>query len=179
MNFKFEEAIELLEKTPKSLEALLAGLPAGWIQCNEGKDTWNAGEVIGHLIESENTNWIPRLRMIIEEGERKTFPPFDRFSHLTETRKKSVEEKLGEFSRLRTENIISLRKLVSPEEHLELTGFHPAFGSVKARELVSAWVVHDLTHIAQVARVMAERYREDVGPWEEYLGILKRGKYLS
>jgi hypothetical protein len=175
MNFKLEEAIELLERTPNSLESLLAGLPAGWIECNEGEDTWNAAEVIGHLIESENTNWIPRLKMIIQEGEGKTFPPFDRFSHLTGCEEKSVEKELEEFKRLRTENISKLRKLIDSEEHLEFTGSHPAFGSVKARELVSTWVVHDLTHIAQIVRVMAERYRKDVGPWQEYLGILKRG----
>lgn len=106
--------------------------------------------MIEHLFEGEKNNWIPRLEIILQEGESKVFPPFDRYSHLNERSERSLEQKL-----------------------LELTGSHPAFGVVKVREILSTWVVHDLTHIAQIVRVMAERYRADVGPWIEYLGILK------
>lgn len=174
MNFSLHEVIEILERTPHSLELFLSGLSAGWVQCNEGEGTWNATEVIEHLIESERTNWIPRLEMILQDGESKPFPPFDRFSHLNEKTEKTLEQKLLEFKTVRTENIAKLKKLIDPDQHLELTGIHPAFGSVKVRELISTWAVHDLTHIAQIVRVMAKRYQTDVGPWEEYLGILKK-----
>jgi hypothetical protein len=173
MNFNMEEAIEVLERTPPTLEYLLSGLSAGWLQCNEGEGTWNVSEVIEHLIEGEKTNWIPRLEMILHEGESTPFPPFDRYSHLNARSERSIEQKLLEFKSIRTLNTNKLKVLIKPDLHLELKGSHPAFGVVKLRELLSTWVVHDLTHIAQIVRVMAERYRADVGPWKEYLGILK------
>lgn len=174
MNFSMKEAIEVLERTPQTLEHFLSGLSEGWLQCNEGEGTWNATEVIEHLIEGEKHNWLPRLEMILQEGESKPFPPFDRFSHLQETSERSIEQKLLEFKTIRAQNITTLQTLIDPELHLELTGSHPAFGQVKLRELLATWVAHDLTHITQIVRVMAERYRTDVGPWSEYLGILNR-----
>jgi len=174
MNFNMEEAIEVLERTPQTLEYFLSGLSCGWLQCDEGEGTWNVSEVIGHLIEGEKSNWIPRLEFILQEGERKPFPPFDRYSHLNKRSQRSMEQKLLAFKTIRAENISKLKVLIKPEWHLELTGLHPEFGAVKVRELLAAWVVHDLTHIAQIVRVMAERYRSDVGPWREYLGILNR-----
>ncbi|USG68102.1 DinB family protein [Brevibacillus ruminantium] len=174
MNFQLAEAVEVLERTPQSLESLLSGLSEGWLHCNEGEGTWTVTEVIDHLIESEKTNWIPRLEMILQDGERTPFPPFDRFSHLKEPSETSIEQKLLSFQTLRSENISKLKELVQPELHLELTGTHPAFGVVKLSELLATWVVHDLTHMAQIVRVMAVRYRTDVGPWKEYLGILNK-----
>lgn len=174
MNFNLEEAIEVLERTPGTLEVLLAGLSPGWLQCNEGEGTWNPSQVIGHLIEGEKNDWIPRLEMIFREGESRAFPPFDRFAHLNENPERTAEEKLREFKALRLENIDKLKNLVSSEAQFELTGLHPDFGSVKLRELLSTWVVHDFTHINQITRTMAERYRDDVGPWKAYLGVLKR-----
>lgn len=174
MNFTMQEAIEVLERTPQALEHFISGLSAGWLQSNEGAGTWNASEVIGHLIEAEKHNWIPRLEFMLQEGEGKPFPPFDRFSHLNQTSERSIEEKLLEFKTIRQQNITRLKNLIEPEGQLEKTGSHPEFGVVKVRELVSTWVVHDLTHIAQIVRVMAERYRADVGPWEAYLSILKK-----
>ncbi|GMX66318.1 hypothetical protein Elgi_55900 [Paenibacillus elgii] len=174
MNFHLKEAIEVLERTPQTLEYFLSGLSDGWVQCNEGEGTWNVVEVIEHLIEGEKTNWIPRLEFILQEGESKPFPPFDRYAHLNEKAEKSFEQKLLEFKTIRASNIAKLKELVDPDAHLELTGIHPALGVVKLRELLSTWVVHDLTHMAQIVRVMAERYRADVGPWKQYLGILKK-----
>lgn len=174
MNFNVKEAIQVLERTPHTLEYFLSGLSAGWLQCNEGDGTWNASEVIDHLLEGEKMNWMPRLETILKEGEGKPFPPFDRFSHLKGKAERSMEEKLHEFKIIRTQNTDKLKTLIDPDLHLELTGLHPQFGTVKARELLSTWVVHDLTHIAQIVRVMAERYRSDVGPWVQYLGILKK-----
>lgn len=174
MNFKIEEAIEILERTPQTLEHFLSGISSEWLECNEGEGTWNATEVIEHLIEGEKNNWIPRLKHILQEGEMKPFPEFDRFSHLNKSDEKSLEERLDEFKTIRAHNITELQELVDSEMHLEMIGSHPAFGVVKIRELISTWAVHDLTHISQIVRVMAERYRTDVGPWVEYLGILKK-----
>ncbi|XXM73276.1 DinB family protein [Lysinibacillus sphaericus] len=174
MNFELNEAIEILERTPKTLGGLLSGLSEGWLECNEGEDTWNAVGVVEHLIEGEKNNWIPRVKMILQEGEGRVFPVFDRFSHVDGVPGKGLEEKLGEFASLRTANVSELKKLFVEEGHsLNSTGLHPAFGKVSARELISTWVVHDLTHIYQVVRVFSNRYRKDVGPWVEYLGILK------
>ncbi|AUO13600.1 DinB family protein [Priestia megaterium] len=174
MNFNLKEAIEILEHTPQTLEKLLSGLSAGWLQSNEGEGTWTTSEVIEHLIEAEKNNWIPRLEFILEEGRKGAFPPFDRYAHLNKESTSSIEEKLLEFKKIRIQNLHQLKLLVKHENHLEVRGAHPEFGEVKVRELLSTWVAHDLTHIAQIVRVMAERYREDVGPWEEYLGILKK-----
>ncbi len=175
MNFSMTEAIEILEGTPQSLAYFLSDLSPGWLQCNEGEGTWNADEVIDHLIEGEKSNWIPRLEMILRDGESKPFPPFDRYAHINDEPETPIEQKLAEFKSLRTENINKLKTLMDDDGALlEKKGTHPAFGPVKARELISTWVVHDMTHIAQIVRVMAERYRTDVGPWVEYLGILKK-----
>ncbi|WP_400164262.1 DinB family protein [Brevibacillus sp. TJ4] len=174
MHFRLEEAIEILERTPRTLAAALSGLSEEWLRCNEGDGTWNASEVVDHLIEAEKTNWLPRLETILREGESRPFPPFDRYAHLQEKAATTIEEKLQAFAAIRTENLHKLRSLVDPARHLEQTGIHPEFGVVKLRELISTWVVHDLTHIAQIVRVMAVRYKADVGPWEAYLGILKK-----
>jgi hypothetical protein len=174
MKFNLKEAVEILERTPQTLEVFISGLSEEWLQCNEGKGTWNTSEVIEHLIEAEKNNWIPRLEFILQEGENKPFPPFDRFSHLNDRNETSIEQKLLSFKTIRTQNIKKLKVLMESKSHLEVTGFHPAFGVVKIRELISTWVIHDLTHISQIVRVMAERYRTDVGPWIAYLGILKK-----
>jgi uncharacterized damage-inducible protein DinB len=172
MNFNLNDTIEILERTPRVLEALLTGLSDGWLNSREGEETWNPAEVVEHLIEGEKTNWIPRLEMILREGENRPFPEFDRFAHL-KREKRSLEEMLAEFRQLRQENIQKIRNLVRSEADEERTGIHPAFGTVRLRELLATWMVHDLTHLSQILRVMAKRYREDVGPWIEYLGILK------
>ncbi len=174
MNFKLEQALEILERTPATLESLLIGLSNDWLVCNEGEGTWNASEVVGHLIEGERTNWIPRLKWLLREGESQPFPPFDRYSHVSAASTDSIDSKLSEFKAIRLQNTAKLRTLIDSEELLESIGAHPAFGAVKARELVATWAVHDLTHIAQIVRVLAERYRQDVGPWVAYLGILNR-----
>jgi hypothetical protein len=173
MSFKMTEAIEILERTPQTLKHLLSGLSDGWLNCNEGAETWNAKEVIDHLIEGEKHNWMARLTFILNEGEHKPFPAFNRYSHLGRAPEESIEEKLVEFNLLRTHNLTKLKRIIDSEAKLEQTGTHPAFGTVAASELIATWAVHDLTHIAQIVRIMAKRYDSDVGPWKEYLGILK------
>ncbi|MWV42151.1 DinB family protein [Paenibacillus sp. HJL G12] len=174
MNFDLNEAIEVLERTPRSLEFFLSGLSDEWLACHEGEGTWNVSEVIEHLIEGEKNNWLPRLEFILQEGESKPFPSFDRYSHLNQKNARTFEDKLLEFKTIRAQNLIRLKEFVQSDSDLEASGSHPAFGVVKIRELISTWVVHDLTHMSQIVRVMAERYRSDVGPWIEYLGILKK-----
>jgi len=174
MNFNIKEAIEILERTPQTLEHFLFGLSEGWLDCHEGEGTWNTYEVIDHLIEGEKNNWIPRLEFILKVGESKTFLPFNRLSHFDHKSDKTIASKLLEFKNIRAQNITKLQKLNISEAQLELKGVHPDFGTVRLKELLSTWVVHDLTHISQIVRLMANRYRTDVGPWIEYLGVLKR-----
>lgn len=175
MNFELSEAIEILERTPQTLTVFLTGVSDGWLQCNEGEGTWTVSEVVDHLVEAETSNWIPRLEFILREGEKAPFPPLDRYAHLNEPADRPIEEKLQAFRMLRMENIERLKAIATPET-FEQTGAHPAFGVVKVRELISTWAVHDLTHITQIVRVMAERYRTDVGAWKEYLGVLRRNE---
>ncbi|MNG13584.1 DinB superfamily protein [compost metagenome] len=137
MNFSMKEAIEVLERTPQTLEYFLSGLSDRWLQCNEGEGTWNVSEVIEHLIEGEKNNWIPRIEIILQEGQSKPFPSFDRYAHLNEGNEKSLEQKLLEFKTIRTQNLTKLKVLIEPELHLELTGLPPTFGVVKLRELLS------------------------------------------
>lgn len=174
MNFNLREAIEVLERTPPSLEGLLSGLSAGWLHGREGEGTWNALEVIEHLIEGEKTNWVPRLEWMFREGENGPFPPFDRFSHLERSTERTIQDALPELRALRTANIARLRAWDGLEGRLDRIGLHPEFGAVTARQLLSTWVVHDLAHLAQIARVMAKRYGADVGPWNAYLSILSK-----
>jgi hypothetical protein len=173
MNFNLKEAIEILERTPKTVEAMLSGLTSDWLLSNEGEDTWNAAEVVDHLIECDKTNWIPRMESILNDEGIKHFPPFDRFSHLNGKESKAIAQALQEFASLREHNVTKLKERISTNQHLDLLGIHPQFGKVKLRELLATWVVHDLSHISQIVRVMAKRYQDDVGPWEAYLSILK------
>lgn len=172
MNFELNEAIEILERTPKTLEYFLSGLSINWLQCNEGEDTWNPSQVVDHLIEGDKTDWIPRVEAILLAGRDIRFPPYDRFSHLNKP-ERTIEEKLAEFQTVRVGSLEILRNLINSDSDLELTGIHPEFGEVKLKQLLSTWTVHDLTHIAQIVRVMAKRYKRDVGPWMSYLGILQ------
>jgi hypothetical protein len=144
-----------------------------WTMRNEGEGTWSVFDVVGHLISGERVDWLPRARMILESGESRTFEPFDRSGHEQEGRGKSLEELLDEFARLRAENLGELRGLELRREDLERRGRHPAFGVVTLSELLATWAAHDLTHLHQISRIMAHQYRETVGPWSAYLGVLQ------
>lgn len=173
-NFNINNAAQILERTPYVLIALLEGLTDAWIRENEGPDTWSAYDIVGHLIHGEKTDWIPRMEIILSDSENKQFAPFDRFAMFNDSRDKSLSELLNEFKSLRLENLRRLRSHFGLSGHYDDTGIHPAFGEVTLAQLLSTWVVHDLNHIAQIARVMAKQYKDDVGPWKEYLGILKQ-----
>jgi hypothetical protein len=174
MNFKIEEAIEILERTPQTLSSLLTGLSNEWIYSNEGESTWRPFDVVGHLIEAEKYNWIPRIEMILTKGESETFPPFDRFSQLRQNKEKTINQLLSEFTILRQQNLETLKAIVTEQTNLNQTGIHPDFGVVKLSEQLSTWTTHDLSHIAQITRIMANRYHDDVGPWKTYLRIMKK-----
>jgi len=171
--FSLAEAIAVLTRTPATLNALLRGLPNTWVRGNEGKDTWTAFDIVGHLIVGERTDWIPRVRIIMANGEARPFDPFDRFAQFKETEDKSLERLLDDFTRLRGENLAALQTLNLQPEDLARRGKHPALGVVTLSELLATWAVHDLTHLHQLSRVMAHQYRDAVGPWLAYLGVLR------
>ena len=174
MRFDLTHALEVLERTPGTFRALLGGLSEAWTTPNEGPETFSAWDNVGHLVHAERTNWIPRARVILEQGADRRFPPFDRFGHYRESAGKSMAELLDEFERLRAVNLETVRGWRLTEAELALEGEHPAFGPVTLAQLLSTWVVHDLGHVAQTARVLAKQYREAVGPWREYLPVLTR-----
>lgn len=172
MTYKKSEALEILERTPAVMYTLLSGLSNDWIRNNEGPETFSAYDVIGHLIHGEKTDWTVRIKRILEYGETKTFDLYDRFAQYEESKGKSLLQLLDEFKNLRNENIIWLKSLKLSQEDLEKKGMHPVLGQVTLKNLLSTWVVHDLTHIAQVTRVMAKQYKEEMGPWPKFFRIL-------
>ena len=174
MNFDVSEGVAVLERTPGTLRAMLSGLPEAWTSCNEGPETFSAFDNVGHLIHGERADWIPRAEIILAQGSNRMFEPYDRFAQKRESAGKSLAQLLDEFEQLRRENIAKLRSWQLTDDKLALTGEHPALGSVTLRQLLATWAAHDLGHIAQIARVMAKRYREDVGPWRQYLPIMDR-----
>jgi hypothetical protein len=172
MEFQLEQAINILSRTPATLNSLLRGAPAELTIGNEGGDTWSPYDILGHLIHGEETDWIPRARIILGHGESRAFEPFDRFAQFEKSKGKSADELLDQFEGLRTENLAALRQMNITADQLKLRGTHPELGSVTLRELLATWAVHDLSHIAQATRVMCKQYSEAVGPWKQYLPIL-------
>lgn len=170
--FHLGEAVALLERTPPALNAWLAGLPDAWGRATEGDGTWSPYDVIGHLIHGERTDWIPRTRHILA-GETRPFPPFDRMAMFAESQDKSLGELLATFGELRRENLAALAGMQLTDGDLGRRGMHPELGSVTLGQLLAAWVVHDLDHMAQIARTMAKVYTEATGPWSAYLSILR------
>jgi hypothetical protein len=170
--FNFDDAVAILERTPGSLGALLNGLPNEWIRITEAEDTWSPYDVIGHLIHGERTDWIPRARHIVA-GEARPFEPFDRMAQVQESQGPDLVELLATFSDLRRQNLAALVGMNLTAADFELKGIHPELGEVTLGQLLATWVVHDLDHIAQIARTMAKAYSEAVGPWSSYLSILR------
>ena len=172
MDFVLEEAIPVLERTPAVLSALLDDVPERWTRVDEGPETWTPREIVAHLIHGERTDWIPRGRIILKQERYRRFDPFDRFAELKSDR--PLKDLLEEFDQLRSGNVATLRGWNLKEKDLELTGEHPEFGAVTMRQLLATWVVHDLSHIAQITRTMARSYTEAVGPWTAYFRVLQR-----
>ena len=175
MKYSVERAVEVLSNTPDVFKTMLRGTGEAWSHNNYGRNTWSVFDIVGHLIHGEKTDWIPRARIILEHGGSKAFEPFDRFGMLHASRDKSMNQLLDEFAQLRSRNLSTLDALQITPQQLSLEGRHPELGRVTLGQLFATWVVHDLGHIAQIARVMAKSYRSAVGPWSEYLPILNRG----
>jgi hypothetical protein len=173
MEFNLQQTLALLSRTPATLNALLRDLPEVWTIRNEGENTWTAFEVVAHLIYGERVDWMPRARIILQFGETRAFEPFDRQGHVPESRSKSLAQLLDEFARLRSESLDQLRALNLRPEDLNRRGRHPAFGPVTLSQHLASWAAHDLTHLHQISRIMARQYREAVGPWRAYLGVLQ------
>jgi hypothetical protein len=172
MEFRLDHAMDLLGRTPATLRALLEGAAEPWIRGREGPDTFSPFDNLGHLIDGEETDWIPRVRLILAGGPEVRFEPYDRFRHLTRNADRSLDSLLSEFARLRSANLELLGSWRLAPAQLEQRGEHPMLGPVTLGQLLAAWVVHDLGHIAQVARVMAKQYRDEVGPWVPFLPVL-------
>jgi hypothetical protein len=174
MEFSINKSIEILERTPHVLIQLTNNLSADWTMNNEGGETWSVLDVIGHLIHGEKTDWMTRIEIILSESAHKKFEPFDRFAQLKESKGKSLEQLLNEFLAVRELNLKKLKGLHLKENDFDKTAIHPKFGTVTLSQLIAAWTVHDLDHISQISRVMAKQYKEQSGPWVEYMKILRQ-----
>lgn len=173
MKLEVEHVTAILRRTPSTLNALLRDLPEPWLVHNEGPETWSPYDIVGHLIHGEETDWIPRAKIILDNGESRPFEPFDRVAMFEKSRSKSIAELLDTFARLRAENLRELDTLNLTTDLLDKRGMHPELGVVTLKQLLATWAVHDLGHIRQVVRVMAKQYRDEVGPWKAYLSILE------
>lgn len=174
MTFHLEDTIALLTRTPSTFHSLLTNLPDAWLSADEGPNTFTPYEIVGHLVHGERTDWMARAQLILAQGADRTFTPYDRFAQRHESEGKSLATLLDEFADLRAHNLTKLRSWNLTDRELDLEGVHPTFGPVTLRQLLATWVAHDLSHLAQAARVMAKRHRDDVGPWRAFLPILDR-----
>ena len=167
-----DEAVAILSRTPATLDALLRGLPQGWIDAHEGGETWSPFDVVGHLIHGERSDWLPRARIIMEQGEARPFERFDRVAQFASAEGQTLASLLDEFAAARRESLRALAALRLRESDLDRRGRHPELGVVTLRQLLATWVAHDLDHVAQIARVLARQYSDEVGPWRAYLRII-------
>jgi hypothetical protein len=172
MQFSLDLSIDVLRRSPATLDALLKGVDPAWERGTEGPDTFSPFDVVGHLIDGEETDWIPRARIILARGPDRRFEPYDRFRHRKRNVGRTLESLLAEFAKLRPANLALLRSWKLTDAELDLQGEHPSLGPVTLRHLLAAWVVHDLGHLAQISRVMAKQYRSEVGPWAPYEPVL-------
>ena len=172
VEYRFDEAIPVLRRTPAALDAILLGLPDSWIEATEGPRTWSPFDVVGHLIHGERTDWVPRIEHILRHGDAVPFPSFDREAMFDASKGKSLSELLATFASLRAGSLARLQQLRLGDVDLSRRGRHPELGIVTLKQHLATWVAHDLDHLAQIVRVMAKRYGDTVGPWREYLSIL-------
>ena len=168
-----DRCVEILERTPRVVRALLAGLPAEWTRGTEGPETWSPYDVVGHLVHGERTDWIARAEIILGPGPDKRFRPFDRTAQFRESAGRPLDALLDEFDAARRASLTRLREMAPTEADLDRSGIHPAFGPVTLRQLLAAWVAHDLDHLVQISRVMARQVTAEAGPWREYLRVLR------
>jgi DinB superfamily len=172
MKYSLERSYEILDRTPAVLQSMLAGLADDWVMPNEGPETFSPYDVIGHLIHGEKTDWVVRTKLILQFGNTQTFERYDRFAQYENSKGKSTKQLLNEFAAIRKENMVWFKSLNLTETDLDKKGMHPVLGEVSLRNLLATWVVHDLTHIAQITRVMAKQYKSEIGPWTDFFRIL-------
>jgi hypothetical protein len=170
--FSIDEAVAVLARTPAAVDALLRGLPESWTKAHEGGDTWSPFDIVGHLIHGEQTDWIPRAKLILEHGDTREFEKFDRTAQFTHSAGRALPDLLDEFATLRADSLRELSTLNLTAADLDRTGRHPAFGAVKLRQLLATWVAHDLDHVMQIARILGRQYADEVGPWRAYLRVI-------
>lgn len=170
--FVIDEGVAILARTPGALDAMLRGLQDGWIRANEGENTWSPFDVVGHLIHGERTDWMPRVKLVLEQGESRPFDTFDRFAQFAASAGRTLDSLLDEFAALRRHSLRELESLRLTAADLDRRGRHPTFGVVTLRQLLATWVAHDLDHVVQIARVLARQYSSEVGPWTAYLRII-------
>jgi len=170
--FVLEDALGILSRTPAALDALLRDLPTDWGDANEGGDTWSPSDVVAHLTFADRANWVPRAKFLLEHGESRAFPEFDRSGHLSAP-EQALSERLNEFAIVRRSSLQELAALGLSGTDLDRAGRHPALGVVRLSQLLAAWVAHDLDHLFQISRIMARQYTDEVGPWRQYLRIVR------
>jgi uncharacterized damage-inducible protein DinB len=174
MQFQLEDALSILSRTPAALDAMVRGLPEPWLHANEGPETWSPFDVVGHLVAGERTDWVTRLRLILEHGDQHPFEPFNRTAMFEESKGKTIAELLDTFATLRAQNLETVRALQLEPADFARRGMHPSLGSVTLEQLLATWVTHDMTHMVQISRVIAKQFKDEVGPWREYIGVLNR-----
>ena len=167
-----EEGVAILTRTPSVIDAMLRGLPGGWIAAHEGGETWSPFDIVGHLIHGERADWLPRARVVLEHGEARAFDKFDRFAQFAASKGRTLDSLLDEFAELRRESLAALAALNLTDADLDRKGRHPELGGVTLRQLLATWVAHDLDHICQIARVLARQYTDEVGPWRAYMRVI-------
>lgn len=177
MNEAVARPLEILRVTPTTLASMLGPLTDAWVRARPVAESWNPFEIIAHLIHGERTDWVVRARIILEHGEAKPFEPFERMSDLD--RSATTFDMLTTFARLRERNITIIEGMDLDDAALSARGTHPELGPVTMEQLLNAWAVHDLAHIAQIAEVMARTKQRAVGPWRAYLPIVDRGEEPS
>jgi hypothetical protein len=173
MKFQVEQAIEILSRTPETVKSLLGNLSDEWTASENDRENWSPFDIVGHYLHAEETDWIPRSRIILRQGENRTFEPFDRFAQFEISKDKTLSELLETFAEKRQESLETLKSWNLTDSQLKLKGNHPELGEVTLEQLLSTWVVHDLTHIRQIVTFQAQKYAENVGVWKEYLSILR------
>lgn len=175
MEQSLERTVAVLKRTPATLDAMLRGLPNEWMRSHEGEGTWSASDVVAHLIQCDKTNWVPRARMILESRGREVqeFPPFDRAGGMQLNRQRALGDVLDEFAKVRLASLRTVKEWGLGPEEMAMRGRHPKLGEVTLSELLATWAAHDLNHIHQISRVLAHQYREAVGPFAKYLGVMQ------
>ena len=172
MSLHLQQSIDILKRTPYVVESLLLHLPEHLIRANEGPETWSPYDVVGHFIICEKTDWMPRMKIILSDAREKVFGPFDRFAQFNEDQTRPLAVLVDEFKKLRAQNLEEVKAMHIGDEQLSMTALHPALGPVTLSQLIASWTAHDLGHIAQISRVLAKQYKDEVGPWKAYLSIL-------